>query len=166
MSIYQILISIEALNSMKPLEVERPWIKSGYGKKTLAIIVIILIATLGILSAFDFYSGTTVNIQAVNVNVTESGHKAWNFSFAYGKFTYGGRSNVPIQIVMTKQISDYITENKIRAYNTTVNTAGFSYIPNISTFTNNSGIMETIVHIVTPDHDYFGSLNITLELTG
>lgn len=149
---------------MKPLEVERPWIKKADGKKILSVIVIILIATLGILSVFDFYSGSTVNIQVVNVTVTDSSHTVGNFSFAYGKFTYGGRTSVSIDVIMTPYISEYIHTHNIDSYAFTTDTTGFSHNSGISTFTNDSGTMETTITVLTPGQNYFGSLNITILL--
>ncbi len=148
---------------MKPLEIERPWIKAGKGKKLFAVIVIVLIATVGILSVFDFYNGTTVNIQAVDVSVTESGNTIANFSFAYGKFTYGAHQKVSISIIFPTNLSKYMEEHNHYVDTVLINTKGFTN----SGFSNNtSGSKDSsiIVNITTPDKNFYGTLNLGLEL--
>lgn len=56
---------------MKPLEVERPWIKRKLGLKMLGSVIVVFIITFAILALFGFYDGGTINVQSINVSFSD-----------------------------------------------------------------------------------------------
>ena len=85
---------------MKPLEVERPWIKRKLGLKMLGSVIVVFIITFAILSLFGFYNGGTVNVQSINVSFSDQ--KIKTYSYAYGKETFSTGK----KIVMNIQFND------------------------------------------------------------
>ena len=145
------------------MEIERPWIAKGLGKKTFTVTVFIILLSFGILAEFNFYGGTTVNIQCVKVEVNSGKSGSTNFSFAYGKFTYGPGEKVAINLQFPIELSKYISENHINSYSIIRIQNGFNLI-SYGNIQNNSGMMITEIILITPTSNFYGSIFIEITL--
>lgn len=139
---------------MKPLEVERPWIKRKLGLKMLGSVIVVFIITFAILSLFGFYNGGTVNVQSINVSFSDQ--KIKTYSYAYGKETFSTGK----KIVMNIQFNDNGINSTVDITGVKSMTSGFSATldkPSVQIL--KSG--ETIPVVVTmPTQNYAGNLSL------
>ncbi len=139
---------------MKPLEVERPWIKRKLGLKMLGSVIVVFIITFAILALFGFYDGGTVNVQSINVSFSDQ--KIKTYSYAYGKETFSTGK----KIVMNIQFTDNGINSTVDITGVKSMTSGFSATldkPSVQIL--KSG--ETIPVVVTmPAQNYAGNLSL------
>ncbi|MCI2413592.1 MAG: hypothetical protein MPI47_09760, partial [Cuniculiplasma sp.] len=105
---------------MKPLEVERPWIKRKLGLKMLGSVIVVFIITFAILALFGFYDGGTINVQSINVSFSDQ--KIKTYSYAYGKETFSTGK----KIVMNIQFNDNGINSTVDITGVKSMTSGFS----------------------------------------
>jgi hypothetical protein len=140
---------------MKPLEIERPWIKKKLGLKITSMVIVVFITTFTLLSVFNFYDGKTVNIQQIDVSF--SNPQINSYSYAYGKDTYRGGSTVTFEIDIhsSKSITFSVTGIKSCSSDFTAK------LENNSTTVIQSGLSKIIpVEITFQNKNYVGELNI------
>ena len=139
---------------MKPLEVERPWIKRKLGLKMFGSVIVVFIITFAILALFGFYNGGTVNVQSINVSFSDQ--KIKTYSYAYGKETFSTGK----KIVMNIQFTDNGINSTVDITGVKSMTSGFSATldkPSVQIL--KSG--ETIPVVVTmPTQNYAGNLSL------
>lgn len=141
---------------MKPVEYERPWIKDKLGLKVFTIVIVILFSTMGLLSLQNSFYGPTTNIQSVSVLTKVKNGAENSYSFDYGKYTYSGDSMISISFPLKFDASTGVITG------VTVS-EGFSVVSYTSGILS-SGQSVTII-LLSPDYNFFGSLNISISLS-
>ncbi|MCL4345859.1 MAG: hypothetical protein M1375_03440 [Candidatus Thermoplasmatota archaeon] len=140
---------------MIPLEIDRPWIREGAGKKTFLGVVVVVFVTFLLIFSFNGIFGTTVNIEQVNVSFNKINEPS--FSIAYGKFTYSGSSTVTLYISVSISNGAHFIINSVSTDN------GFNARLVSTVSVNGNGIYQVPVSVTMPSHNYAGALNITFS---
>lgn len=140
---------------MTPLEIERPWIKEGLGKKTFIGVIAVFIVTFILIISFNGIGGPTVNIQQINVNFKNINEQS--YSIPYGKFTYSGGSTVDISVPISVNNGAQFTISSVSAQN------GFIAKLDRPVTVDGSGVYEIPVTVEMPSYNYAGSLNLTFS---
>lgn len=140
---------------MIPLEIERPWIKEGLGRKTFIGVVAVFIVTFILIISFNGIGGATVNIQQINVYFKNIDEKS--YAFPYGKFTYAGSSTADISVSISISNGAHFTINSVSAQK------GFTARLISPVSINGNGIYNVPVTVTMPSYNYAGTLNLTFS---
>jgi hypothetical protein len=139
---------------MKPLEVERPWIRRRLGLKVFGSVIVVFIIAFAILAVLGFYNGGTVNIQSISVSFSDK--KMKTYSYAYGKDTFPTGKKMVLDI----QLKDNGISTTVDITGVVSMTSGFTAALEQSSYqlTGPSGTIPIIVTM--PSHNYAGNLSL------
>ncbi len=140
---------------MVPLEIERPWIKQGLGRRTFAGVMLVTFITFLLIVALNGVGGQTVNVQQINIKFSNSQEPS--FSSPYGKFTYSGSSSVLIDVHIKITNNAHFAITQVHA--------GSPFNARLTSQVNidGNGDYSIPVCVTMPSQNYAGSLNLTFQ---